>query len=74
MEWQILVIFSSLFPSLLDDDVVLRTEGELGDVLRAAVLVHHHDVVLPGETELGGHETQHVARSRYTCLKDTCKE
>ena len=36
---------------------MLGTEGELGDVLRAAVLVHHDDVVLPGHTELGGHET-----------------
>ena len=44
---------------------MLGTEGELGDVLRAAVLVHHHDVVLPGETELGGHETPHVANSHY---------
>ena len=26
---------------------MLGTEGELGDVLRAAVLVHHDDVVLP---------------------------
>ena len=44
---------------------MLGTEGELGDVLRAAVLVHHHDVVLPGDTQLGGHKTQHVARSHY---------
>ena len=28
-------------------DIVLRSEGELGDVLRAAVLVDHDDVVLP---------------------------
>ena len=53
---------------------MLGTEGELGDVLGAAVLVHHHDVVLPGHTELGGHETQHVASSRYTWLIDTCVE
>ena len=28
-------------------DIVLRSEGELGDVLGAAVLVDHDDVVLP---------------------------
>ena len=44
---------------------MLGTEGELGDVLRAAVLVYHDDVVLPGETELGGHDLQHVASSHY---------
>ena len=53
---------------------MLGTEGELGDVLRAAVLVHHDDVVLPGHTELGGHVTQHVASSRYTWPIDTCVE
>ena len=57
----------SRYLHILSDDVVLGTEGELGDVLRAAVLVHHHDVVLPGDTQLGGHETQHVASSHYTC-------
>ena len=44
---------------------MLGTEGELGDVLRAPVLMHHDDVVLPGDTQLGGHETQHVASSHY---------
>ena len=56
---------------------MLGTEGELGDVLRAAVLVHHDDVVLPGHTELGGHVTQHVAGSHHcdnTWPIDTCVE
>ena len=34
------------------DDVVLGAEGELGDVLHAAVLVNYQDVVFPG-VELG---------------------
>ena len=61
----------SRYLHILSDDVVLWTEGELGDVLRAAVLVHHDDVVLPG---LGGHVTQHVAGSHYTWPIGTCKQ
>ena len=44
-------VFKAVFNVLGDlerDDVVLGAQGELGDVLHAAVLVHHQDVVFPG--------------------------